>query len=241
MDVPIETKEKLVTACRILDKAGVLDDFGHFSVRCGDGNQMLMNPAMAPGQVSVEDLLLLDLNGAKIAGEKRIEREMVLHLAIYRRRPDVMAIAHTHSPMVVTLSIAGIKLKAVENMGAVIFPSEVPLYDRYGLVLDFDQANEVAEMMGSNNIIVLRGHGNIVAGASIEETCMTAFYTERCAGFQYRAVLIGGAFPFPEKNRKKMRKDFSDVKTMKRSWNYFEGMLGNAKRGCGPPNQGDGK
>ena len=67
--------------------------------------------------------------------------------------------------MVITLSIAGIKLKAVENMGAIIFPTEVPMFEKYGLVVDMDQAYEVAETMGMNNMVVLRGHGNIVAEA----------------------------------------------------------------------------
>jgi len=225
MKVPLETKEKLVTACRILDKLNVLDDLGHFSVRCGDGNQILMNPAIAPGQVTIDDLILIGLDGARIEGEKRAERETLLHLAVYQKRPDVMAIVHAHSPMVITLSIAGIKLKAVENMGAIIFPSEVPMFEKYGLVVDMDQAYEVAETMGMNNIVVLRGHGNIVAGASIEEACVIAYYTERCARFQYQAVLIGGAFAFPERDRKKMRKDFANGNAIKRSWNYFEWML----------------
>jgi ribulose-5-phosphate 4-epimerase/fuculose-1-phosphate aldolase len=225
MDEMIETKEKLVTACRILDQVGVFDDFTYFSVRCGNGDQVLMNPTMAPARMTVEDLLLFDLNDIRMTQDKRADCDVVLHYAVYQRRPDVMAIAHTHSPMVVTLSIAGIKLKAMENMGSIIFPSEVPLYNKYGPVRDIDQANEVVDAMGTGNIIVLRGHGDIVAGTSIEETCMTVLYIERCAGFQYRTVLIGGAFPFPEKDREKMQADFGDVNPLKRSWNYFQWMV----------------
>lgn len=227
MKVPHEAAQKLIKACRILDRAGVLDDLGHFSVRCDDGDHILMNAAMAPGQVTEKDLVIVNMEGEKRAGDRRPAREVPLHLAVYRRRPEVYAVAHTHSPSVVTLSIAGIPLTAVENTGAAVLPPEVPLYGSYGLVVDFDMANEVVDTMGRSNIVVLRGHGNLVAGASIEETCMTALYTERSARFQYQALMLGNASPFPASDREKLRKDFTDGMAIKRSWDYFEWLLEN--------------
>jgi ribulose-5-phosphate 4-epimerase/fuculose-1-phosphate aldolase len=231
MDEMTGTREKLLTACRILAQAGVFDDFGYFSARCGNGDQVLMNPATALDRMTREDLLLFDLDDTRMAKDSRFDGDLVLHRTLYQKRPDAMAVVHTHSPMVVTLSIAGIRLKAVENVGAIIFPSEVPLHDQYGPVTDIRQANEVADAMGPGNIIVLRGHGLIATGASIEETCMTALYAERCAGFQYRTVLIGGAFPYPQRDRGKIEMHFSDGKFLKRSWNYFQGTLTDRPKG----------
>ena len=100
-------KQKLITACRILDKEGIIDELGHFSVRCPEKGGVFINGKVSPGQACEEDIVLLDMDGKKLEGDLEPAAESPLHLAVYQRRPDVTAIAHTHSPMVVTLSIAG--------------------------------------------------------------------------------------------------------------------------------------
>lgn len=221
MDIIAELKQKLVTACRILDKEKIMDELGHFSVRLPDKHRVLMNGRISPGQAREESLIILDLDGKKIEGELEPPSEIPLHLALYKKREDVMAVAHTHSPTIVTLSITGVKLRAVDNLGATIFGSEVPLYEEYGLVDTFDMGQRIADAMGSHNMIVLKGHGNIVTGKSIEDSCVLAIWAEKSARLQYQAMLIGEPHWYPEKEIGKIQRQVSGGKAYERAWNYY--------------------
>lgn len=221
MEAISELKEKLLTACRILDKEGVMDELGHFSVRCPERDGILMNGKVSPGQATKQDIILLDLEGNKLEGDLEPASESPLHLAVYQRRPDVMAVAHTHSPMVVTLSIAGVQLRTVENQGASIIGSGAPVFEKYGLVDSFELGYEVAETMGSHNICVLKSHGNIVVGESIEQVCVWAIWAEKSARYQYRAMLLGEPHWYPEGELEKINQQQRRGKGHVRTWNYY--------------------
>jgi ribulose-5-phosphate 4-epimerase/fuculose-1-phosphate aldolase len=220
-----DLKEKLITACRILDREGVMDELGHFSVRCPEKQGILMNGKVSPGQATQKDLILLDLEGNKLEGDLEQASESPLHLALYRKRPDVMAIAHTHSPMVVTLSIAGVQLRTVENQGASIIGSGAPVFEKYGLIDSFQLGDEVAETMGSHNICVLKSHGNVVAGGSIEQVCVRAIWAEKSARYQYRAMLLGEPVWYPEGELEKINEQQRRGKGHVRTWNYYRWKL----------------
>ena len=221
MDTIGELIQTLVTGCRILDAEGIMDELGHFSVRTPDGSGVLMNGKVSPGQTTESDIVHLDLNGNKIEGRLDPPKEIPLHLAVYQRRPDIKAIAHTHSPTIVVLSIAGVPLRAVDNLGATTFGEKVPLFEEYGLVDSFDMGNRIVDAMGSHSIIVLKGHGNIVAGKSIEEVCVSAIWAEKSAILQYQAMAIGKPGFYPKKEIDKIRKQVSAGKAHERTWNYY--------------------
>jgi HCOMODA/2-hydroxy-3-carboxy-muconic semialdehyde decarboxylase len=222
METLPELKQKLITACKILDREGVMDELGHFSVRCPEKGGVLINGKVSPGQASEKDIVLLDLDGNKLEGDLEPASESPLHLAVYQKRPDVMAIAHTHSPMVITLSIAGIPLRTVENQGASVIGKEAPVFETYGLVDSFELGYDVAEAMGSHNFCVLKSHGNLVAGASIEEACVYAIWGEKAAGYQYRAMLLGEPHWYPEVDIDKMVQQQIRGKGFIRTWNYYK-------------------
>jgi HCOMODA/2-hydroxy-3-carboxy-muconic semialdehyde decarboxylase len=216
-----ELKQKLIMACRILDGEGVMDELGHFSVRCPEKGGVFINGKVSPGQAGEEDIVLLDLDGNKLEGDLEPAAESPLHLAVYQRRPDVMAIAHTHSPMVVTLSIAGVPLRTVENQGACVIGTKAPVFEKYGLVDSFELGYEVAEALGSRNICVLKSHGNIVVGGSIEEVCVWTVWAEKAARMQYQAMLLGEPQWYPEEEIAKMIEQQRKGKGHVRTWNYY--------------------
>jgi len=117
---------------RILDHEGIMDELGHFSVRVPGKDRVLINGKVSPGQAVEEDIILLDLNGNKLDGRLEAAKEIPLHLAVCRKRPDVMAIAHTHSPMIVALSAAGVRLRAMDNLGATAFGRGAPIFEECG-------------------------------------------------------------------------------------------------------------
>ena len=225
MDAMKELIETLVKGCRILDAEGIMDELGHLSVRSPEGNTVLMNGKVSPGQVTQDDIVHLDLNGNKIEGKSEPAKEIPLHLAVYQRRPDVMAVAHTHSPAIVALSIAGVKLQAVDNLGATTFGEAAPLFEEYGLVDTFDMGYRITDMMGSNNVIVLKGHGNLVSGPSIKDTCVSAIWAEKSALLQYQSMAIGEPQWYPQKEISKIQEQVSLGKGRDRAWNYYRWRL----------------
>jgi ribulose-5-phosphate 4-epimerase/fuculose-1-phosphate aldolase len=225
MDAMKELIETLVKGCRILDAEGIMDELGHLSVRSPEGNTVLMNGKVSPGQVTPDDIVHLDLNGNKIEGKSEPAKEIPLHLAVYQRRPDVMAVAHTHSPAIVALSIAGVKLQAVDNLGATTFGEAAPLFEEYGLVDTFDMGYRITDMMGSNNVIVLKGHGNLVSGPSIKDACVSAIWAEKSAILQYQSMAVGKPQWYPKKEISKIQEQVSVGKGRDRAWNYYRWRL----------------
>jgi ribulose-5-phosphate 4-epimerase/fuculose-1-phosphate aldolase len=226
MNALSELKQKIVTACRILDHEGVMDELGHFSARCPENNRILMNGGISPGQVSIQDIILLDLNGKKLEGKLDPPKEIPLHLAVYQKRPEVMAIAHSHPPATIALSIAGAKLRAVDNMGAIVFGSGfVPMYEEYGLVDNFEMGFEIEKVMGPRNIVVLKGHGNMVTGRDIEEVCLFAIWAEKAAHLQYTAMQIGEPAWFPDNVIEKIRNQFIGGKAHAKALSYYQWRL----------------
>lgn len=225
MTLVSELKETLVTASRILDDQGIMDELGHFSARVPKENLVIMNGKISPGQATEEDMVVLDLLGNKIEGKLEPAKEIPLHLSVYKKRPDVMAVAHTHSPMVVALSMAGVRLQPADNLGATVFGGVVPLYEECGLVDTFDMGDRIVDTMGSSAVIVLKGHGNIVTGKSIEECCISALWAEKAARLQYQATLLGQPQYYSTEEIQKTRQQVTDGKAFRRAWNYYRWKL----------------
>ena len=220
-----EMKETLITACHILDREGVMDELGHFSVRCPEKDGVLINGKVSPGQATTDDIVLLDLEGNKLAGDLEAASESPLHLAVYQRRPDVMAITHTHSSMIVTLSIAGATLRTVDNQGASVIGAEAPVFEGYGLVNSFELGYAVAGVLGSHKMCVLKSHGSIVVGGSIEEVCVLTLWAEKAARRQYQAMLLGEPQWYPREEIDKMVQQEIKGKGYARTWNYYKWKL----------------
>jgi ribulose-5-phosphate 4-epimerase/fuculose-1-phosphate aldolase len=136
-----------------------------------------------------------------------------------------MAVAHTHSPAIVALSIAGVKLQAVDNLGATTFGEAAPLFEEYGLVDTFDMGYRITDMMGSNNVIVLKGHGNLVSGPSIKDACVSAIWAEKSAILQYQSMAVGKPQWYPKKEISKIQEQVSVGKGRDRAWNYYRWRL----------------
>ena len=217
-----ELRRLVVTACHILDAEGIMDELGHFSARVPGEERVVMNGKVSPGQAREEDLVLLDLEGKKIEGRLEPAKEIPLHLSVYQRRPEVMAVAHTHSPAVVALSVAGVPLKGMDNLGATVFGKQAPLYLESGLVDTFDMGYRIVEAMGSSGVIVLKGHGDIVVGGSIEECCIAALWAEKAARLQHQAMLVGEPQLYSQEEIAKVRKQVIDGKAFQRAWNYYQ-------------------
>lgn len=193
----------LVLAGRILSVEGVIDSFGHVSARHPERpDRYLMPRVRAAELVTADDILAFDLDDAPDpATDQRVFSERRIHGAIYRARPDVMAVCHHHAPAMLPFCASGAALVPVFHLGATMGP-QVPLWDsqdEFGdtnlLVSTPEQGESLARALGSAWTVLMRGHGATVAGRSVRELVFRSIYGARNADYQLKAHLLGGARP----------------------------------------------
>ena len=202
---PISAKliADLAAASRILAAQGVVDGFGHVSIRHPDAaERYFLSRSLAPARVIPDDIIEYDLDSmACNAGDRSGFSERFIHGEIYRARPDVMAVVHTHSPSVIPFGLVDIKMKAMFHNAAFIAEG-VPVFDiseQFGatdmMVTDGAKGVALAGVLARKNVVVMRGHGAVTCGSSLQMAVFRAAYTEINARIQYWAETIGGAKP----------------------------------------------
>ncbi len=194
-----EAFEELVTANRILAREGVVDSFGHVSIRHPDRpDRYMLSRARAPECIEIDDLMEFAGDGTPIepAGRKPYA-ERFIHGAVYEARPDVHAVVHHHSPSVIPFSVTMRSLSPLMHMCAGIGAS-VPTWDsrtRFGdtnlLVTTAGMARDLAAALGLRPAILMRGHGAVVAGASLREAVFNSIYLQLNADLQMQAAALG--------------------------------------------------
>jgi ribulose-5-phosphate 4-epimerase/fuculose-1-phosphate aldolase len=191
--------DELVTANRILACQGVVDSFGHVSIRHPDRpDRYVLSRARAPECIDVEDLMEFTCDGTPIdpAG-RRPYAERFIHGAVYEARPDVRAVVHHHSPNVIPFGVTGAQLSPVMHMCAGI-GTRIPTWDSrasFGdtnlLVTNMEMAKELAAALGRRPVILMRGHGCVVAGMSLREVVFNSIYLQLNADLQMKARGLG--------------------------------------------------
>ena len=182
--------ERLVWVTGVLHKVGLLDGFGHLSARL-PGNQFMCIPKMPPGKAKVKDLLTLDVDGRTIRGQRQPPAEWPIHAAIYVRRPDVGAILHYHAESAIVLSLVGQPVRAVANCG-VFFGKGTPLFDSPALITTLELGRQVAETLGDQCAVLLRGHGAVLVADSPERVLWLGVNLDKTARIQILASALGG-------------------------------------------------
>jgi ribulose-5-phosphate 4-epimerase/fuculose-1-phosphate aldolase len=191
--------EDLVYANRILSDQGVVDAFGHVSARDDkDPNKFLLARSVAPALVTKSDILEFDRNGEPIDARGRtVYLERFIHAAIYRARPDVMAVVHSHSPAVIPFSVTGTILRPIYHMSAFL-GAGAPIFeirDAAGMtnlmIIDNKLGDALAKSLGGGTVVLMRGHGSVAVGDSIPQVVHRAIYTEVNARLQADASKLG--------------------------------------------------
>ena len=224
--------EKLVIANRILYEQGVVDGFGHVSVRHSQSaDHFLLSCNRAPGLVKKADIMVYDLDGNPVGDTtQRPYLERFIHGEIYRARPDVVSVVHSHSPSVIPFGVTGQRLRPVFHMSGFL-GSGSALYDirrESGntdmLIRDAGLGRDLARALGTHTCVLMRGHGSTVVGPTLERAVYRAVYAEENAKLQLSASALGPIeFLTPEEAELAMASTEGQVQ---RPWELWAGRIG---------------
>ena len=195
----------LVAANHILAHNGVLDSFGHVSIRDPrNPHRYLQMQAIAPRDVSAADLITFDLDSNAINARGRpVYRERYIHGEIYKVRLDVNAVVHSHSPGVIPFGVTEKPLRAIFHNGhflgdgAPVWEIRKAAGEKNGMLVNTAELGKsLAATLGAGSVVLMRGHGDAVAGPDLKTTVFRAIYTEINARLQMQAVALGGPINF---------------------------------------------
>jgi len=192
--------EDIVVGSRILADFGVLDGFGHVSARHPTNpNHFLMSRSLAPALVTADDIMEFDLDGNAVDARGRtVFLERFIHGEIYKARPDVMSVVHTHSPGVIPFSVSKVPLRAMFHNPSFLAVG-VPVWD---IRKDFGETNmlvgnsalgkSLAATLSDKPVVLMRGHGDVAVGPTVKMAVFRAYYTDVNAKLQSQAIALGG-------------------------------------------------
>ena len=216
--------DDLVAANRILAEHGVIDAYGHVSIRSPDDpNRFFIARAIAPETVQAADLLEYGLDGEPLDAARKRDSvsERYIHSEIYRARPDVMSVVHNHSPSVIPFSVTGVKLRALFHMASFIGEG-LPNFEirkvKKGsdlLVRDAKLGKALAQALGKSPATLMRGHGSAVTGENLQRAVGRSIYLEMSARMQMQALLLSSKITYLDAAEVKAS---APVQDYKRAW-----------------------
>jgi ribulose-5-phosphate 4-epimerase/fuculose-1-phosphate aldolase len=223
-------KKKLILANKILESERLATPFGHVSVRIPGRETFLITRSIAPATATLNDILVCDLNGKILQGKYQdTYSEVVIHTGVYKKRKEFQSVIHSHSSYVIALSMAGMTVHPANIQAANLGPEPIALYPRMLFIDKPDLGEEVADLLGPNRAVILKGHGAVIAGHSIEEAIYGARILETSAMSQWMARCVG-PLASPTEEEKGILRDFHERVERKghgsfREWTYYESKL----------------
>lgn len=193
-------QQDVAAANRILAHEGVVDGYGHVSLRDPkDPQRFWLSASVSPGQVTAEDVLAFGLDGEPLLPATRaLYSERAIHAALFRARPDIQAVVHGHAEETIPFSVSDVPLRPILHVAGII-GTHVPVWDirdRFGetdlLVTTAEQADDLAACLGAGRAALLRGHGFVTAGQSLELAVRTSVYLKANARLLLQALQLGG-------------------------------------------------
>jgi len=232
--------DQLVTANHILANEGVVDAYGHVSVRHpDDANRYLLSRSRSPELVQAADIMEYRLDGTPVgSGGEQPYLERFIHGAIYESRADVQAVVHSHAESVLPFSVCPTPLRCVLHVASGMGPDDVPVWDiadRFGdtglLVTEMEQGRDLARTLRARNAVLMRGHGFTVTGDSLANVVKTAVYMPVNARVLAAALQLGGAKPLSPGEIEIRSRVRADSPQMRRAWEYWKTRAEQASHG----------
>jgi L-fuculose-phosphate aldolase len=216
-------KQQLVDAIRMLERAGIINHSGHCSARRDEASFFVNSGASVRGALSVDDIVAVNFDGQLIEGTDRPPIEFYIHAELYRARPDVNAVMHTHPQWSTFLTMAGVPYQKVYAQGVLL--GELPLMDSPMPINTRQMGEKVAATLGSQPAALLKAHGAVTVGADIVEAFVLAAYLEENAYRQYMAMQVGDPYVFSDAEQKACREKLWTRNLFQKTWDHYYSKL----------------
>jgi len=218
-------KEQLILAGKVLVAEGQ-DDFtrGHISFRLPDDRNLFFMKAHSIGldEITMQNILTIDLEGAVVAGTARRHSEVYIHSEIFKARPDVNCIIHTHPTYSIALSATGRGLKCYSQPGALFYQALGSYTDTINLIRSHAMGAGVARALGNGRAVLLKNHGVVVTGATIAEAVIGTIMLENGAMVQLLVEAAGDPAPeFSRADIEKLKADISQPEQFTINFDYL--------------------
>jgi L-ribulose-5-phosphate 4-epimerase len=191
-----ELRELLATASRILHHQGLVDYLGHASARIPGTERVLIKPRHSAGvhglhTMTADRMVVIDLEGKLLEGREEPPSEVFIHTEIYRARPDVLSVIHTHQPMATLLGVVGLPILPLLHVAAALVERPVPTFPCAELVVNPELGRALAEALDDHAVCHLQGHGIVSVAGTVQDATLGALHLERLAEVNYRVAQLG--------------------------------------------------
>lgn len=226
MSTEAELRDQVATLTRIFAMRGLLGLHGHISAYEPDRGRIYMCPGMGWDKATTrsEDLFVLDPEGKILEGEgRRVPLEWPIHTALHAARPDVLAVAHLHSPYATAFAVVRREFRPVLLSGA-LFAGGVPIYPEQHLITTPQQGRDVAKLIGDGRAALLRNHGVVVGASGLEELLMVSVLLEDTARAGVEAAALGELDFLGPEHAGRVEADATVQVRARLVWSYFAAM-----------------
>jgi ribulose-5-phosphate 4-epimerase/fuculose-1-phosphate aldolase len=217
-----ELKQKVVDGCHILDREGITDSFGHVSLRIPRTEAFLTIAGVSPGCATLDRLIMLDLEGRYLGGDKASPYEWPIHARIMKARPDVMSVCHTHSRWSALFSVIKGGLRPIHMYAKFLPAGGPPIYPAAGLIGTFERGEALAATLKDSNAVLLRAHGDAVVGTTLEQAIQRTIQLAFLGQLAHMAVAHGEPLYMREEE---LATFSSEPAFPARPWEYYQSRI----------------
>ena len=216
-----EYKQMLAEAMRMLERAEIIDFNGHFSARIPGTERVLINSGKSVrSALTASDFVTIDLDGKLLEGDAVPPMEFHIHTEVYRQRPDVGAVVHTHPLWSTLFSMTGTAIRPVIMQASLL--GEIRQFAKTASINQKTLGEEVAAALGPHRVILLKSHGAVIAAEGIVECFALAVYLEETARRQYLAQQLGAATDLLAEEIEGARRNLWKPQLLRKVWDYHK-------------------
>ncbi|MBI2917004.1 MAG: class II aldolase/adducin family protein [Chloroflexi bacterium] len=214
-------KAKTALCCRLLQMESLIEASGHISVRVPGTDQVLIHPMQASrATIGPKDMLVVDLEGKLLEGEVAPPSETHIHVSIYRRRPDVLSVCHSHSHYATVFSM--VQRPIIPACNALSpFHEGIPVFPYSGHIDDREKGEGLAQLLGKKRALFIKGHGAVIAGSCLEEVFRGTAWLEKGAQLLWEASQIGEPAPLPREEIDVFLARTWNPRGWRKEWDYY--------------------
>lgn len=217
-------RQQLVEAIRMLEHAAMIDHSGHCSARRDRKSFYINSGASVRSSLTIDDIVTIDLEGNLLEGGANPPLEFHIHSEIYRARPEVNAVMHTHPQWSTLLTTVGVMYKPVYAQGVLL--GDIPVMDSPLSVNTKPMGEMLAATLGRGSAALLKAHGAVIVASDIVECFALAVYLEENSRRQYMALQIGEPYVFSTAEQAACRENLWSPNLFAKTWDYYRARLG---------------